>query len=379
MKKTICLLGLIFIFTACSSLGDAQISSEEPNGSTQMIPSATFEPTAVPTTTPTNTIPPLPSMTPTLAFLPTGKIFYLSLRRNGQQVSTINADGSGQTSVFFDDDLPVRDIYWSPDGEYFAITSLIIPDGREDASRYLRIIERETGEVIFTESQVSDGSWSPDSTKFAYLHTGNIWIYSLDDNRATQYTNTSEYHLYVAWSPIGNNLLVNGRKDEVGNLYNFDIDSGTFDQITSLDSGIWVNGHWSPDGEKIAYNGTDDQLFVINSDGTGNTQLTEFDVVNFYTRWSPDGSKLCFVSSDDGDMELYMVNVDGTDLEQLTFNDAWDASPSWSPDGEYIVFVSSRNDPSFLDDNLYIMRNDGSGQRAITSDGDAESDTIWYP
>jgi Tol biopolymer transport system component len=86
---------------------------------------------------------------------------------------------------------------------------------------------------------------------------------------------------------------------------------------------------FSPDGNKIVFEYRTDsllsdwQIYVINRDGTGFTQLTE-DGGN-YPVWSPDGSRIAYVkysfwgSEENGDGQLWVMNVDGTYKRQLTF------------------------------------------------------------
>src|SRR5262249_24615400 len=57
---------------------------------------------------------------------------------------------------------------------------------------------------------------------------------------------------------------------------------------------------------------------------------------------SPDGSKIAFASNRDGNQEIYVMNIDGTNVTRLTNNPAVDGQPSWSPDGTKIAFTSNR-------------------------------------
>lgn len=43
--------------------------------------------------------------------------------------------------------------------------------------------------------------------------------------------------------------------------------------------------------------------------------------------------RISFVSDRDGNFEIYVMNADGSGLTNLTNNPAMDAAPSWSPDG----------------------------------------------
>ena len=103
----------------------------------------------------------------------------------------------------------------------------------------------------------------------------------------------------------------------------------------------------------------------MNPDGSDETRITDNpDFDHFHPYWSPDGGKIVFYSNrDGGDDEIYVMDVDGSNPTQLTstFGDNFD--PAWSPDGSKIAFVSSRDG---LDDEIYVMDADGSNQPRLT-------------
>src|SRR5919106_3186487 len=53
--------------------------------------------------------------------------------------------------------------------------------------------------------------------------------------------------------------------------------------------------------------------------------------------------KIAFVSSDGNDDEIYVMNADGTGVTPLTDNDVADRGPSLSGNGKRIAFTSARD------------------------------------
>ena len=87
---------------------------------------------------------------------------------------------------------------------------------------------------------------------------------------------------------------------------------------------------------KIAFTSTRDgnnEIYIMNVDGSGQTRLTNNSVQDFIPSFSPDGSKIAFTSEqdDNGEGEIYIMNVDGSGQVNLTNNPAYDDAPSFSP------------------------------------------------
>src|SRR5213078_3452910 len=77
---------------------------------------------------------------------------------------------------------------------------------------------------------------------------------------------------------------------------------------------------------------TPSDIYVQNADGSGTaTQLTTNAQANEAPAWSPDGSKLLFVSERDGNQEIYVMNGDGSNQTRLTNNTVQDFWPHWQP------------------------------------------------
>ena len=79
------------------------------------------------------------------------------------------------------------------------------------------------------------------------------------------------------------------------------------------------------------------EIFVMNPDGTGRTQLTSNTTDDTSPRWSPDGSRIVFTSERDGNYEIYIMSADGSGQTRLTNAPGTDNMPSvWSADGARI-------------------------------------------
>jgi Tol biopolymer transport system component len=78
--------------------------------------------------------------------------------------------------------------------------------------------------------------------------------------------------------------------------------------------------------------------------------LTDRRARDLRPRWSPDGEQVAFFSAASGNDEIWVVNADGTGLRRLTDHPGADFDPDWMPDGR-IVFASDRDG----DDNIWVL------------------------
>jgi dipeptidyl aminopeptidase/acylaminoacyl peptidase len=113
---------------------------------------------------------------------------------------------------------------------------------------------------------------------------------------------------------------------------------------------------------KIAFF-SDNEICVMNADGTGQTCITNNQDWDNQPAWSLDGTKIAFTSDRDGNREIYVMNADGTGQTCITNNPANDADPAWSPDGTKIAFTSGRSGNG----EIYVMNADGTGQSDFTN------------
>lgn len=113
-----------------------------------------------------------------------------------------------------------------------------------------------------------------------------------------------------------------------------------------------------------------DQICLINADGSGRRQLTDFDATAFYPSLSPDGTTVYFSSRQSGTFEIYSVPVNGGNSKKLTNGIGSLYGPELSPSGEWVVFAKQG-------DGLWRMRPDGKNPRPLTDRDDI--DPTWSP
>jgi TolB protein len=130
---------------------------------------------------------------------------------------------------------------------------------------------------------------------------------------------------------------------------------------------------WSPDGSRIAFLGHNDELFVMNADGTHRRLVTRgAGWIRGADRptWSPDGRRLVFAADLDALAHaLYTVNADGTGLRRL--HRASGTDPAWSPDGKVIAFSADEG-------GIALMRVTDGRTRDLT-DGSCDTFPTWSP
>ena len=118
-----------------------------------------------------------------------------------------------------------------------------------------------------------------------------------------------------------------------------------------------------------------DEIYVLNSDGTLPMRLTNNRARDMQPAISPDRSHIAFVSDRDGTNQIYMMNADGSNQTRITNNVANDSQPAWSPDGSRIAFVSDRDGTP----EVYVMNADGSGQSLLTNAPSVNTSPAWAP
>ena len=128
---------------------------------------------------------------------------------------------------------------------------------------------------------------------------------------------------------------------------------------------------------RIAFS-AEDQIYTVNSEGTDRKQLTHTtSTYNGDPSFSSDGQKIAWVRGGDiWDDDIWVMNDDGTSKRRLTRGSARDSAPSFSPDGRFVVF--ERRVPEDGTE-IFLKVLDGTRPKQITDDPDLKEKPVFSP
>ncbi|MDX2152149.1 MAG: protein kinase [Bryobacteraceae bacterium] len=253
--------------------------------------------------------------------------------------------------------------HWSPHGDRIACWGYI------KANRDIWSVPAAGGEPVPVTSDLAfDWSpvWSPDG-RYSYFSSDrggsmNLWRVRVEERSGRPmaapelFTTPSLYSSQLSFSQDGRRMAyVQSTIDSNLNRAGFDGSrSAAVGQPTPVtrDSIRKTQVNASPDGRWLAFAsvGTQDDLFVIRTDGTGLRQLTDDAARDRMPAWSPDGKRLAFYSDRSGTHQVWIMNADGSGLRQLTnYRNQNVMTPLWSPDGARIACTVQNGVPLLID------------------------------
>jgi Tol biopolymer transport system component len=187
---------------------------------------------------------------------------------------------------------------WSPDGLSIAYIA-----NSGEPSHFLRAFtvklnNKEVSQLLATSDLPSVGPlyWAPDGKQVAFARSDEQGYYQLflanpDGSNLKQLTSEEENHGLFGFSPDGRWLLFT-LETEIGaafdNLYRIRVDGSEKVAITQDTEGFKIGLVWSPIGDWIAFTSKVEgnyNIYIIRSDGTGLTRVTESSIDEFAPAW----------------------------------------------------------------------------------------------
>lgn len=264
----------------------------------------------------------------------------------------LEASGMDMTTYRGEEILPI----WSPDSEKSAVNLNVIHGDKAGKDIYvLDVASRRLVPLVTTPSEEAILSWSPDGEWIAYAQWEGfdleperlrLVVSRADGSEPREVVCCGVFPTNLHWSADSRQLVFPAFDGEGLHLTTVDIereqpfDVAQLPPVVTRGDLLHGPGHRKP-----------------------------FDVVQplpttplLYP--SPDGSRYVMALEIEGQTDIFAVNADGGGLTNLTRHPANDAAPIWSPDSRYIAFVSNRGGAIWLR-QLYAMRADGSNVRLV--------------
>ncbi len=180
------------------------------------------------------------------------------------------------------------------------------------------------------------GKWSPDGKKIVFSLARNgssdIYVCDADGKNPAQLTTWPSIETSPAFSPDGKQIAYTSDRTGMPQIYVMSLDGKENRRVT------WTGSYndtaaWSPKGDYIAYasmNGSNFNISVVNVNEPRDVrQLTSGSGSEETPTWSPNGRNIAYSGSGGGVKQIFMMNADGTNQTQITNLPGGGYSPSW--------------------------------------------------
>ena len=223
--------------------------------------------------------------------------------------------------------------------EDFWVVSISLKDAKTTGPSVMIFKGRQRG-----RGGSSSRSWSPDGSKIAISHEGDVCIANVEGGKTVQITKTQEVEGWPRWSPDGKMIYYIVQSGEENILYVRPALGGK--EIMKVEA--FDDFAWSPDGKELAVVFKNDQLSVI-SIVSGKTRriadLKDMGVTEVYDLcWSADGRNLAYVgyhTEKEQSGPIFIIPVEGGKATEVATDDnGWKYWVYWSPDSKWISYNS---------------------------------------
>jgi TolB protein len=214
---------------------------------------------------------------------------------------------------------------------------------------------------------------------FVSNRTGNKEIYrcDFDGQNVRQLTSSGSISLTPAVSPDGRYLAwtdyTSGRPD----LYIKDMSKNV--TVSVRKQGVSISPAWRPGTTQCAttlsHQG-DQDIYLINADGTVDRRLTNVRGIDVSPTFSPDGSKMAFVSTREGRPQIFIQDIASGVARRLTYSGNYNTQPAWSPTGDKILYTSMQKSGEI---NIFAINSDGSAMMQMTGGSRNNEYPSWSP
>lgn len=242
----------------------------------------------------------------------------------------------------------------------------------------IRIVDSDGAAEITVPTEPEGGSpaWNPTGSMITYTTHGTssrVLVIDLATGRSRAVVGPTRNTLYL--TPIfannGASLIYSREGDSGSDLFSIGMNGGQAQQLTAGRGTTNTNPTLSPDGRRIVFvsgRKGPPELYIMDSDGTDVTTLTDYDFSEKTYRsdpdWSPDGRLVAYQERVNDKFQIRTFRVAGGTPKLLT--DAGEnEQPSWAPDARHLVFTSTRTGVR----QLWVLDTESNRVRQLTKSG----------
>jgi tricorn protease len=195
---------------------------------------------------------------------------------------------------------------------------------------------------------------SPDGKLVVFSYLGDLWLVDAQGGAARHLTMHEKHDYNPVFSPDSKSIAFDSNRHGSYDVYVIPVEGGKPARLTFDSADDHVTG-WTPDSRQVLFasNRTTEypfrpELFVVPANGGQARQLSVFE--GREGSFAPRGDRIAYVrgagtwyrkgyrgSAND---DIWIMNADGTNNRRLTEHTGQDNYPMWSPDGKYIYYVS---------------------------------------
>lgn len=215
--------------------------------------------------------------------------------------------------------------------------------------------------------------WSPDGQRIAFFSEEELYVMNKDGSNIQKLTTgitIDDGHPWLAWSKDGTEILTQIRT--YNNLVKIYIVNSDGSGQRFLADGYFPN--WISN-DKIIFGGQG--ICLINSDGSGLTQITDSSMHDYSPVVSPGLDKIVFRSfrdNDSGKASLHIMNMDGSGIKEISKKDPI-IKPVFSPDNQDILIVAPQT--LYGTDDMFRLDIDGNKEELLVDLGDIPSSPVY--
>ena len=243
-----------------------------------------------------------------------GVLAYIGTSAGGQggvcvDLYTVQAAGTGRTKLTSCPE-DVEDPSWSPSG-----TRIVAGFSRQPGVIELATIAGVGGSPSYLTTSGATDIHDP-----SYDSNASVIAFAAGDQ------GPDSHDIYTV--PAGGGTVTNLTQSPAGGVNN-EPEFAPADHRLIWESKSGPSG-WDIVTTTVDANGQNPATVINLTGSVGNSR---------WPTWSPDGTRIAFASDRSGSWQIYVMNSDGTGATPVTDTAGGNIQPAWSPDGHWIAFT----------------------------------------